>query len=220
MNEHLADGRELSKWREFENAFKRFTVSYYRTIATAQNATAAYQVAAKHAIAIPWNKGSELRLIEAKKFFLRTQELIRAVEDHQLGIAIANDDIDIIKPPIEGAPLSGWFIPVLIAAGVIMLAGAIATTIAQTKNLEDCEAAFKGVTKFADQRFCADQSSAVCKDWTQTKARDQYKSNETIIDRLSREITQTGSKISSGLAIGLVIAIPLILFSWLGRHSK
>jgi len=218
LTEHLADGLELAKWREFEKRFKTFSIIYYRTVARASNAIAAYDVAGRNQIAIPWEKTAEQKLIDCKVFYLKTKDLMRQVEDRSLGIRLTpSKDIDIVQPQ-ESGELHGWFIPVLIVVGIVALAGAIAATIKKTKDLEDCERAFKAVTDFSDKRFCTDPASALCLDWKTTKAREQYRSNETIIDRLSREITQTGSKISSGLAIGLAIAIPLILYSWLGRR--
>lgn len=217
--ERLANDKELKKWRQFEREFDRFTQLFYLTTARALNAAFAQNLAVKYKVAFPLLEQSEKDFFACRSWYLKTRDLIRGVEEHTLGITFSDNDVNIVKTQEQGE-LKGWFIPILVVAGVALLIGAIADTLRQRKKLEEVEKAFKGATDFADKRFCADPASPLCAEWKQTKNLEQYRSNETIIDRLSKAVSETGAKISSGLGVGLAIAVPLILWSWFGKRAK
>ena len=109
--------------------------------------------------------------------------------------------------------MQGFFIPVIV--GLVLLAGVISRLIWVERENDDLSDKFNDILHKTDKTLCSDPSSPVCKDWQKTKSEKSYKENETLADTIKQAAASTGR----GLGIGLMIAIPLIAWSWFGRRK-
>jgi hypothetical protein len=109
--------------------------------------------------------------------------------------------------------LSGWFIPVLIAVGVLALGGLISRLFFLEKKTDEIAGKYNRVLDATDKAFCADKNSTACADWEKTKETEKYTPQKSLADRIGEFFSGVGTSVKSGLSIGLLIAIPFA--AWL-----
>jgi Flp pilus assembly pilin Flp len=97
---------------------------------------------------------------------------------------------------------------VLIIAGVVVVGAAIAVAYWATSNALEIAQQARAVIKKADQKLCADPSSALCSEWKTEKQTTVFQKNETLADTIKSGVSRVGG----GLVIGLIalVAVGLI----------
>ena len=208
---------EMGRWRKFERTFDRLTLLYIRARIKQSNADVAVRVGNKHGMILPYPVDVDAKIDRIGDFITRTRKAIRGVEDHKYGIRVVDGDIDILEPEDEEGELGAVLLAIALATGAVIVVGAIAHTIRVSLEAEESEEAYEQVVTYADQKFCARPGPA-CTDWNKVKESVEYKRNESYIDGIATKLGQVGGKAMNVLGWGLVIAVPVLLYSWFGRR--
>lgn len=165
----------------------------------------------------------------SKKSVNRAKRLIDAVEKEVLGLRFTKDDIDIMAPPgmtddeIAEYQNMGW---ILIVAGIVVVTGVIAHSLWVQSENDKLRDQMDNVLYAADGKFCKDPASDLCQKWLEKKKAEQFEPRKGTIAAIESGITNVAEKlkkgaktITSGLKIGLMVGIPLLLWSWFGKKS-
>jgi hypothetical protein len=210
--ERPPNGSEMSLWdkllrehRKAGNALDRAGLLLYNIYTT-------YTFGNSQGIIMPeFDPQIEVQYYDARKAFEASKMAIRGAEDHTYGIRVSNGDIDVMSPEQnQFYGFGGLIIPVII--GLIVLGGAIATAIWQSKIATEVANKYREILFKTDAVFCANPNSKLCSDWTAYKQKHNYQQNITIADSLKKGI----KTVAGGLGLGLAAAVGLVVFSKLG----
>jgi hypothetical protein len=204
---------ELERWRGLLNQLDRSQRAHGRAFCLLSNVAIAAKFLSTRGIVLPYFSaapGLEQQFLKVSAELEKITDMIRDVEDGTLGARWQGGDFDIIQPP-SASGMQGFFIPVIV--GLVLLVGVITRLIWVEKENNELSDKFNDILTKTDKTLCSDPSSQVCKDWKKTKSEKSYKENETLADTIKRAAASTGE----GLGIGLMIAIPLLAWSWFGR---
>jgi len=154
----------------------------------------------------------EVEFLDVLDSFELTKDAIRKVQDKVYGIRLTKDgrDLDIMKPKEQS--FEGIIIPIIV--GIVILGGAIGTSIWQYQKASALSKKYNDILEATDETLCKDRESGTCKDWEETKIKKKYQKNATIADTLKSGITTAGK----GLQIGLIIALALGAFYLFGKR--
>lgn len=207
---------ELSRWNDLLRHLDRAQKTHARAFALLANVAIAANYCASRGIVVPFfgtMPDLEQRLFAVGNELDKITRLVRDVEDGVLGARYVNGDFDIIQPS-SPSNLQGFFIPVLL--GLVALAGVISRLIWVERENNELSDNYNEILAATDKTLCADPGSTTCIDWKKTKSEKAYVENKTLADTLRDAAASTGR----GLGMGLMIAIPLIAWSWFGRNRK
>jgi hypothetical protein len=221
LPERSPTANEQKKWDEILNKFSRVQRKMVVCLLLEQNLGILQGFAAKNSLSMP-----SLNTEDAEKFKIslaemaRIQRAIHAVERLELGVRFENGDVDIIAPPwytkeqIESYNL-GWIIPVVI--GVALIIGLAARIIKVEMDFDDLAKKQKQLIAAADQAICANPQDPRCDEWKQEKQRSGFTKTESTIDQIKKGLSEFGKVVTKGAGIGLMIAIPLLAWSFLKK---
>lgn len=149
---------------------------------------------------------------ETRNAIAAIKEAIRGAQDRRYGIKLREDgDIDILEAKDSG--LEGIIIPIIV--GILILAGAVGTTIWQRDKAQTLRRKYNDILKKTDDTLCKVKGSTTCKDWEATKKKKNYVRNKSLSESLQSGV----GTISTGLRYGLMIGIPLAAFWLFGRRK-
>ena len=213
---------EQKKWDEMLALAERVKKKTFENILRAENAKIISAFAARKGLSLPTVSAEDAkRLVAVVAEFARIQRGIQAVDRLELCVKFQNGDIDIMAPPwytkeqIASYNLSGWFIPIII--GIAALAGLIGRLYDIEEENTELAAKYDAVLKASEKRICDNPNSAECQDWQKEKEPTGYVKNVGIIDQIAGSISDFGKTAKKGVGIGLMIAIPLLAWSYLGK---
>lgn len=158
------------------------------------------------------------RMFSSLKEVETLKDLMCQVNQNKLGIRMnANgQDLDIVQPKegepvLEGAQL-GWVIPVIVIA--VIVAAIIARWLYLEDEVGELNDQFDGVIERSDEALCKDPKSQQCKNWIAAKKSGSYYRRQTMIDDLKNAAGAVGTWTKNKLGWGLIIAVPLLLWSF------
>lgn len=159
----------------------------------------------------------------------KLKKMISDVEDERLGVRFTKDDIDIMAPidwnedQIAEYSLGAFWI---IATGIVVASAVIAYGRWLYEREQEATKDYNRVLNVVDNKFCNDPNSAICRTWTNLKKLQNFEPKKTTIKILEdgissavQSVKDTVQSVKTSAIIGLAIAIPLILFSFLGNRK-
>lgn len=201
--ERGATAQELALWQKLLKEFSNSSNALDSAGLLLENIYITFSFANRNdVILVSPDPDIEQRYYQLRQDFEKLKSAIRGVEDHRYGIMVKNGDLDILQPP--DTQMSGLIIPVII--GGIIVGTAIAAAIYQTKQSLEIAMEYRRIIARTDKTLCSDKNSELCKKWEKEKQDTGYTKNQTLAESLSSSV----SKVTSGLGIGLLIAIPAI----------
>ncbi len=219
--------QELSMWRVFERRLN--SVKAYTTLINARSAQIdiALIFGAQAGVKIPMITSDLVdRQMLSSKATKKWIALYNAIMSEQLGIQFSNNDIDIVASPTMNADQVAYFQALgiaplvwLIGGAVIVVGGlaAIWKTIQENKVLvED----FNALLSETDKRYCSVSNSDLCRAWLRRKNDQDYRSQETIVQKAKNEIASIGSGIGTGISTGIGLLFPVLAFFILSRLGE
>jgi hypothetical protein len=151
----------------------------------------------------------EVPSVQITALLSEQQELSRnmsAVEKQQLAIRLSDEnkaDVDIVIP-IK----TGLGIPVIpIGIGVVVVAGLLWRWVTLEKRTADLSSELKKTVQAADDRICADPTSAACLSWRAERASGDWQKRESLIESLQAAARKIGAGIGAGLEFAIVGAV-------------
>ena len=207
------NGALIRKWSEVQRHADRAGSLVYRAELLFQNVITTYRFANTRGIPLePIDPELERRFLGVQAEFMRIRDIVRQIEDREMGARWTGSDFDAVSVPA----LSGVFIPIAVGIGVVALAGLIARLVYVEKEATDLGAKFNAILKKTDAKFCADPLSPNCIAWKEEKKNSGYVKAKTMAETIQGAV----SSIGGGLGTGLMIAVPLALFAiWRRKHE-
>jgi len=148
--------------------------------------------------------------------FKQIREAMRRVDDGVYALQWTTDDkINIVDPKPED--MQGF---IVIAAGVVIVAGLAWALYERDKSAREITRKFNALSRATDQMFCEKESPETCAEWKQWKADSGYGDQKSALDRALDSI---GSAAKTGTSWGLALGIPLVLYmvsQWLSEKSR
>jgi hypothetical protein len=147
-------------------------------------------------------------LLESKTLALKSKvdelkQLVRKVEDRQLGLQFRGGDIDIVEPQSD---FSG--IVVLIVVGAIVYAALVAAVVKYHKESEKLRTDYNNLLNGTEQ-FIKTQAPEKLHAWKTHKQQSGFSDRQSIIQQIGSSM-KTGAK----WGIGLAVAIALMGLAW------
>lgn len=208
--ERLLTGQEQAQWDRARALVEQLDNYILMLKLLSINAGLTWLFAQKHGIPMMNPAKLESRVFDLEYNIKRIKRFVRQVEDRKLGLQFTKGDIDIVDPDQEG--LSG--IP-LIIAGVVVLAGLVATLIYYKKEADDIRPRYNNLLKATDKVFCTKGTPETCAEWKAYKVQKGYTKRKSIADKIRDGI---GKPVISGAKWGIMIAIPLIALAFMWKH--
>jgi len=181
----------------------------------------ALKFAAENRVALPFSAEVRARQLEDRKYTARLRKLILGVESNRLGLRFQGGDIDVMAPSswnqdqVAEYSQLGW---ILIVSGIVVVGAIVAHSLWLFAREKEIREKYNELLKTADQKFCADPKSPLCAKWLTKKKAENFEPRKSTIQILESGITEIASSTGSALKWGLIIAIPLIAWSWMGKR--
>lgn len=211
----MATAKQKRLWRDYKRNVENIDLRLQANAVRIQMCYAALDFGNRAGAPIAFDTQAFDKHFMLVKAVNRAKRLIDAVENEKLGLRFAHGDIDIMAPPdmtadqIAEYHLMGF---VLIAVGVVVIAGIIATQIVWNNESLKQTDQFNRLLKTADNKYCADPASPTCAAWLNRKKAEGFKQKKNIIERIEGGIKGVVSSATSGLGIGIALAIPLAAY--------
>lgn len=212
---------ELELWNRVETLSKRVSLLSYMSKAQFQNILLTYKFAAE--IGITPNEPElpelEQRMHATIAEIQQLNDIVCDVNRLKLGIRLTSsgDDLDIIDPGQLNLSF-GWVIPAVV--GAVIVIGIIARWAQLESEVGDITARYNGILSRTDMALCDDPNSQQCKDWEHAKQTGGYYKRQTIIDSVKSAVKSAGQVVKKGLSAGLVLAVPLLVWSLLPSRGR
>lgn len=209
----------MALWSASQQAMQRITAMAYAVRLQYENVKTIASFYRDRGINFPEPEiaNTEQRMATAIKAIDELRRMHCDVTGQRIGVALSpsGNDLDLVEP---GSTIGAIWIP--IAIGVVVVAGIIARWAYLEKEINTISDHYNGILIRADQSLCADPNSQMCKDWKSTKAKGGYTKRETIVDSVKSAVGKVGGYASTGLGVGLAIAIPAALLLLASRTSR
>lgn len=208
----LPNSKESALWRKAQKIAGNVADSLIALRLLGSNAAAAHFWATQNGLSMPPPAELEQRVLELESAFEKVRHKMRAVEDLKLGLMYRAGDIDIVVP--QGSEnLEGI---VLIAIGVIAVAGLVAGLIYYRDQARDTIPKYNALLAATDKQFCQHESPETCEKWKKFKIESGYSERAGIADKIVAGLGQVAGVAGKGAGVGLAIAIPLAigLLAW------
>lgn len=170
----------------------------------------------------PFDQG--LRLKKANFRLLRARQ---GVNSEELGLQFFKDgEVSILAPPHytadqikywQGGDFEGI---ILIVAGITIVAGVIGMIALLKSQNNDLKEKVNWLNGQLDSKYCADPNSQLCSDWIDRKEVSGYNKHIGIAERLEDTAKKIGGAVVKGAKWGLILAIPLLAWIFLGGKKK
>ena len=174
------------------------------------NAAWTWLFAQKYGLTMTKPDRLENQLLDLDAKVKRVKELVRKVEDLELAVAFRDGDLDIVELPSN---LQGI---ILVAAGVVVLAGLIAALYHYKTEADEIRPKYNNLLKATDQTFCTQGSPDTCAEWKAYKTKAGYTKRQTVAEKIISGIKkpiQIGAKYGTTILIGLVgVALASVFF--------
>lgn len=212
---------QQKQWDRYKKSVKNNELIVEANAIRSKMAMVAMNYAGQHQIHLPYNSEWDAKLALLRKALNRSKRLIDAVASETLGIRFVGDDIDIMAPAgmsddeIAEYQTLGW---ILIAVGIVVVASVIAHSLWVQKQNEELRVKFNNLLYVADNKFCANPESNICKNWINRKKQENFTARKGTIEMLEDGIVSIGQTIKKGAGIGLMIAIPLLAWAYFGKR--
>lgn len=157
----------------------------------------------------------EKEFIETKNEIDKLTNLIHDAEMGYYGIRYKNGDFDIVTKSNETVSGLGFPAIIVAAVGVVSFVAILARWTYLELKTEEINNKFNEIIEHADSELCSDPNSEICKNWKNRKQQKDYKKEETLSQTIQHSLKTAGK----GLSMGLLIAIPLIAYSFFGSRK-
>jgi hypothetical protein len=175
------------------------------------NAAMAYEWGTQRGISVDSPAPLEQRYLDLDQRFSKLLQSVQRVENHTWGVQFRDGDIDIVDPQSE---ISGVL---LVIAGVVVIAGLIATTYMLTTENDELAKDYRVLSAATDKKFCKQGSPKTCAEWKKFKRESGYDDRKSVIEKITDGI---GEAATTGTKWGLGIAIPIALVAFLWSQKK
>lgn len=233
MTRRAPDSAEQAAWLETRATFAELEDNVRRTGLKMLNNDIAAEFCKEWFFPCPYEFGNtKLRQAMTSKYLkiVNTVHTLRAAldaaEDGELGIELTPDgDINLVTDDIAhpeaydqyrlnmaalDPTLSGF--PIVIALVVIIIIGAVITTIAAIEAVNNAlDVQLEKQKAEADNVFCQDPTSDVCQAWLKKRETSGYNENESFLDKLFGK--GAGKAVLGGAGIAIAIALGIWAFS-------
>lgn len=190
-----------------------------------ENLYRAVQIAEKYGIVIP---DAEQWLAEVEAAVIRDQRIQRTIADlltGRLGLRDSDQfpgDLDVMAPAgTTDDVLVDYYreqdhfgFPWLIVIGVVVAVGLVAALLHEHQAASELRNEAKPLLKTADELLCADPTSPACLAWMEEKRNADYKNRKSMYERLEEGAKKLFGALQVGLAIGIPIALAILVWSW------
>jgi len=210
MPERVANRSELRQWDELLDNISECTDRLLICRWLGKNASVTRDFAKIKGVPFPFDLNAiGTRVMTVQKELNELKSLVRRVEDHELALQFTPKDINIVDPSRQN--LDGV---ILIAAGVVLLIGAISASGYLLAELLDAEKELRIVHTAMNREFCDDPNSDKCQQWQDHKIEAGYEERKSWVDEMTDAIKEplaTGGK--WGLAAGIPLLILMLLWN-------
>lgn len=211
----MATAKQKKLWRDYKRNVENIDLRCQANAVRVQMCYAALDFGNRNNLPIAFDTQAFDKHFMLVRAVNRAKRLIDAVESEKLGLRFTHGDIDIMAPPdmtadeIAEFQMMGF---VLIAVGVVVIAGIIATQIIWNNESLKLTDEYNHLLEQSDNKYCADPASPTCAAWLNRKKAEGFKPKKNIIERLESGIKAVASSATSGLGIGIALAIPLAAY--------
>lgn len=221
--------KQKKQWRAFKELASRLFLAVKANEHRANALNIALNFGAEHRQEPPiWQMPGpfdRLRILQKNVRVFR--RLIQGVEEEKIGLQFRNGDIDIVGPPtmtndelqywkgFSGPAEMGWL---LIAAGILIVATAVAVIDALWNEANDVKLQNNALLDDLNSRYCQVPSSELCKAWLQRKEERGYKKELTLAEQFQKAAEKVGSTLTTGAGWGIALAIPLLAWMLIGKR--
>jgi hypothetical protein len=163
---------------------------------------------------------------EVKNLFAFTAKLEKAMEAVKRGnLSVQegkNGDIDIVAPSWmtkeQIAGLLGWIIPVVV--GLVILVAVIDQWRRARREADKLATKYNAIVKATDATFCENPDSQKCQAWGEMKVKNEFEQRKTFSDKIGDFIGKAGTAVKKGGAIGIALAIPLLIWAFMPKKKN